>query len=131
MDVRSDVGQLFENWHNNELNEASLTSSDVSSCSIAHHRDVKTLSLFHISLIEELIEQQVSPLSAQFKWSQWGTDIAGVESHTWNELLADLDSLWGGGIDQQLSVRVCSDAEFVEMILELVSQLFHSGHISE
>jgi len=70
MDARSDVGQLFENWHNNELNEASLTSSDVSSCSIAHHRDVKTLSLFHISLIEELIEQQVSPLSAQIKWSQ-------------------------------------------------------------
>tara|TARA_B110000285_G_scaffold91588_1_gene104923 strand:- start:979 stop:1149 length:171 start_codon:yes stop_codon:yes gene_type:complete len=56
MDARSDVGQLFENWHNNELNEASLTSSDISSCSIAHHRDVKTLSLFHISLIEELIE---------------------------------------------------------------------------
>jgi hypothetical protein len=40
MDGRSDIGQLIENWHDNELDEASLTSSDVCGSSIAHHGDV-------------------------------------------------------------------------------------------
>jgi hypothetical protein len=40
MDGRSDIGQLIENWHDDELDEASLTSSDVCGSSIAHHGDV-------------------------------------------------------------------------------------------
>lgn len=54
-----------------------------------------------------------------------------MEGNTRNELFADLDGFWGGGVDQELSVLLSSDVEFVEMVLELVSQLFHSGHISE
>lgn len=69
MDSRRDISELLEDWHNDELNEPSLTTSDVSGCSITHHRDVKTLGLLHISLIKEFVEKQVCPLSAQVKWS--------------------------------------------------------------
>ena len=69
MDSWRDISELLEDWHNDELNEPSLTTGDVSGCSITHHRDVKTLSLLHISLIKEFVEKQVCPLSAQVEWS--------------------------------------------------------------
>jgi len=64
MDIWGDVGKLLKNWHDDELNETSLSTCDIGRGSIAHHGDIKALSLFHIALIEKLIEQQVSPLSA-------------------------------------------------------------------
>ena len=82
IDFWADVGQLLENWHNDVLDEPSLTSSNVSCGSIAHHRDIKSLSFFHISLIEELVKEKICPLGAQIEGSQRGTDITGMESNT-------------------------------------------------
>ena len=81
MDARSDVSQLLENRHHHELDEPGLSASDVGGCSIAHHGDVKALGLFHIALVEEFVEQQVSPLGAQVKRSEGSTDIASVQSN--------------------------------------------------
>lgn len=46
-------------------------------------------------------------------------------------MLANLNCLWAGGIDQELSVLLRGDAELVEVLLELVSELFHRGHVCE
>ena len=82
VDLRANVGELEENWHNDKLDKTSLTSSDVGGGTIAHHRHVKLLGFLHVSLIEELIEQQVSPLSTDLVWSERGTDIASMKSYT-------------------------------------------------
>ena len=78
----ANVGKLEKDGHNDELDETSLTSSNVGGGTIAHHGDVKLLGFLHISLVEELIEQQVSPLSTDLVWSKRGTDIASMEGHT-------------------------------------------------
>ena len=82
MDAWCNISKLLEDWHNDELYEPSLSTGNVCGCSITHHRDVKTLSLLHISLIKEFVEKQVCPLSAQVEWSQRSTDIASVQCDT-------------------------------------------------
>lgn len=82
VDFWANVRELEEDWHNDELNESSLTSSNVGGGTVTHHRDVELLSLLHITLVEELIKQQVSPLGTDLIWSQGGTDVTGMEGDT-------------------------------------------------
>lgn len=56
VDFWTDFCQLLENWHDDKLDETSLTSSNVGGCSIAHHGNIEPLSFFHITLVKELVE---------------------------------------------------------------------------
>jgi hypothetical protein len=131
VDFWTNVSELEEDWHNDELDEASLTSSNVGGGSVAHHGNIKLLSFLHISLVEELVEQQVSPLSTDLVRSERGTDVTSMESNTGDQLLGGLDGFGRGVIDQQLSIFLVLDAKLVEMILEFISQLLHGGHIGK
>jgi hypothetical protein len=66
MNFRANISQLKKDGHNNKLNESSLATCDVGGSPIAHHRDIKLLSFLHITLVEEFIEQQISPLGTNF-----------------------------------------------------------------
>tara|TARA_B110000503_G_C7030180_1_gene363658 strand:+ start:392 stop:637 length:246 start_codon:yes stop_codon:yes gene_type:complete len=57
VDVGANFSELEEDWHNDELDESSLTSSNVGGGTVTHHRNVKLLSLLHVTLVKELIEQ--------------------------------------------------------------------------
>ena len=78
VDVRTNLGELLEDWHDNKLDETSLTTSNISGGSVTHRRDLKVLSFFHITLVEELIEEHVSPLGRDVKLSQRSRNITGV-----------------------------------------------------
>ena len=82
IDFWTNISKLEEDWHNDELDESSLTSSNVGGGTVAHHRDIKLLSLLHVTLVEELVKQQVSPLGTDLIWSQRGTDVTGMEGDT-------------------------------------------------
>lgn len=69
VDFRTNIRQLEENWHDDVVYEAGLTSSDIRSGSVAHHGDVEALGFLHVSLVEELVEEQIGPLDAEFKLS--------------------------------------------------------------
>jgi|TARA_B110000305_G_C19383210_1_gene610741 hypothetical protein len=56
VDFGTDVCQLEEDRHDHVVYEAGLTSSNIRRGSVAHHGDVKALSFFHVSLVEELVE---------------------------------------------------------------------------
>lgn len=131
VDIWANVCKLCKNWHNDKLNKSSLTSSNICGSSITHHRDVKTLGFLHVSLVKELVEQEISPLGTDIKRSQWGTDVTSVKSDTRNELFGNLNSLRWWSIDQKLSVIVLGDFKFVKVLLELISKLLHSSHICE
>lgn len=131
IDFWTNVSKLEEDWHNDELDESSLTSSNVGGGTVAHHRDVKLLSLLHVTLVEELIKQQVSPLGTDLIWSQRGTDITGMEGDTGYQLLGGLDSFRGSVVNQKLPVLLVLDAKLVQVFLELISQLLHGSHVSK
>lgn len=63
------------------MDEAGLTSSDVCSGSIAHHGDVEALRFFHVTLVEELVEEQIGPLDAEFKLPERCRNIASVKGN--------------------------------------------------
>lgn len=113
VDFRANVSELEENWHNDELDESSLTSSNVGCSTVTHHRDIELLRLFHVTLIEELVEQQVSPLGTDLVWSQRGTDITGMEGDARYQLLGGLDSFRGSVVDQHLPILLALDAKLV------------------
>ena len=89
------------------------------------------LSLLHVTLVEELIEQQVGPLGAHLIRSQRGTDVASMEGHARNQLLGSLDSFRRRGVNKKFSVLGFLDAKLVQVLLELVSQLLHCCHIGK
>lgn len=82
-------------------------------------------------MVEEFVEQQVGPLGANLIRSQGGTDIASVQGDAGDQLLGHLGGLWGGAVDEQLPVLALLDLELVEVLLELLSELLHGGHIRE
>jgi len=131
IDFWTNVSKLEEDWHNDELDESSLTSSNVGGGTVAHHRDIKLLSLLHVTLVEELVKQQVSPLGTDLIWSQRGTDITGMEGDTGYQLLGGLDSFRGSVVNQKLPVLLVLDAKLVQVFLELISQLLHGSHVSK
>ena len=74
----TNFSKLVENWKHNILNESGLASCDVGCGSVAHHRNLKTLCLFHVSLVEELFEEEICPLDRQLKVSERSGDITRV-----------------------------------------------------
>jgi len=53
-----------------------------------------------------------------------------MKHYTWDKLFTMLDGGWAWSIDQEMSIFRVVDVEFVQVCLEILSQLFHSGHIS-
>ena len=68
--------KLVENGQNHKLDKPSLATSNVGGSSVAHHGDLEALSLFHITLIKELLEQQVCPVYRKVEVSETCTDVA-------------------------------------------------------
>jgi len=54
-----------------------------------------------------------------------------MKSYTRDKLLADLSRFWRGGVNQELSVLLSCDVKLVKVVLELISQLLHCGHVCE
>lgn len=95
MNLGANIGKLEKDWHHNKLDKTSLTSSDVGSSSVAHHGDIQLLGLLHITLVEELVEEEISPLGADLVGSQGCANVASVESDTGYKLLGNFDSFGG------------------------------------
>ena len=83
--LRADVGQLLEDRHYNILYETRLAACDICCFSITHHRDLESLGLFYVTLIEKLFKQETSPILTDFKFSKRGTDITSMQKHTGDE----------------------------------------------
>lgn len=113
VDGWTDYGKLSKDWHDNELDKSCLSTSNVCGCSIAHHRDLKVLGLFHITLVKELFEKQVSPLSRGWVISERGTDIAGVQKNTWHQLFALLSCDVRSCVDQFVNVTLFFDTKSI------------------
>lgn len=77
--VRNDISQLFENWHDDILDKAWLSTRNLCGLSVAHHGHFQPLGLLGIALVEELVEQEISPGEAYLELPQVGWDIAGVQ----------------------------------------------------
>jgi hypothetical protein len=89
------------------------------------------LGLLHISLVEELVEQKISPLGADLVRSERSTDVTGMKGHAGDELLGDLNSFRRRSVNKQVSVLTVLDGELVQVVLEFISQLLHGGHVGE
>lgn len=61
------LSQLLEDRHHHELDEASLPTGDLGGLSITEHGDLETKRFLGVALVEELIEEQISPLRADIK----------------------------------------------------------------
>ena len=70
IDLRADVGQLMENRHDHKLDETSLASSNVGDGSVAHDAHLEVLGFLHVTLVKELVEQQVGPLGTDIEVSK-------------------------------------------------------------
>lgn len=54
-----------------------------------------------------------------------------MEGNAWHELLGCLYCLGGGGINQKFSILGTFDAKSVKVLLELISELLHGGHVGK
>jgi hypothetical protein len=124
------LGELIEDWHDDEIDETGLATGDVGGVPVAKHGDVKALGLFHITLVEEFFEQKISPLSTGIELTKGGTDVAGMKDGVGNDLLAVLNGLGVSGIDKVLRVRSILDLELLHVIGKFAPDIFHFGHVS-
>ena len=68
IDRGRDLRQLLKDRHDHKLDKACLPASDLRSVTIAQHGHFETLRLFHITLVKEFLEEQVSPLGAHLEF---------------------------------------------------------------
>ena len=61
------------------LDETWLTGCDLGRLSVTQKRDLKSLLLLDISLVEEFLEQELSPFDSQIKWSRLCRYISRVD----------------------------------------------------
>lgn len=64
-------------------------------------------------------------MNARVKVSERGTDVTSMENDTGDELLALLLILRARSVYDLISVLTVVDIEFVQMLLEVLTQLFH------
>lgn len=70
MNIGTDFSQLVIDWQHHELDETGLPACNIGACPIAHHADLQSLSFFHVSLVEEFFEKQISPLNREVELSK-------------------------------------------------------------
>lgn len=131
VNIWANVSDLVEDGHNHELNEASLTSSNIGGSSVTHHGDIKALSLLHVSLVKELVEEEICPVGTEIEWSERSGDITGMETNTRNQLLGFFDSLFTGSVNKEVPVFGLGNSELVQVVLEIFSQLLHGRHVGK
>lgn len=129
VDSRRGLSQLLEDRHHHELDEASLPTRDLGGLSITEHGDLETKRFLGVALVEELVEEQISPLRADIKLPQRGTDVARVEYGTRDELLGFLDGFGRGLVDESVRVLSIGDLEGLHVLAEAVPESLHFGHV--
>jgi hypothetical protein len=61
------LGKRDEEGHNQLLDKDRLHLGDISRVAVAVKTDVKALGLLHISLLKELLKEQIAPLLLRFE----------------------------------------------------------------
>ena len=86
---RHKVRQSLEQRQNHETNESRLGCSHIGITPITEHAHWKFVFLFYIALLEEFLEQQISPVFDEIKRPGGLRNVAGVDHKIHDLLLVD------------------------------------------
>jgi hypothetical protein len=113
-DLRHNFSKHVKQRRNNKVCKTRLRLADLSSLSIAEERYWKLLMFLKITLSEELVEEQVSPLPSNVERTGLGRNVCCVYAD-FKKLLLTVEFLrWVGLVDQVLCVLTLLDFVFFD-----------------